>query len=370
MNDKNDSRKANRKITVSAPGRLCLFGEHQDYLGLPVVAAPMDLRARFTASPNSDGVFRVEMPDIGESIEIDPSTESACTSDRDYLRSGVNVMLKEGFRFGEGYDVTLKSNIPVGKGCASSSAIQVAWTGLLERMATEGRKLSVGDLADIAYRAEVVEFGEPGGMMDHFTSAFGGILLIKTTGNFGAVDLADELPGCFVLGDSLEGKDTTGTLARARSLAEEAFSSIRRTIKNADWHTISGAEAKRCAAGASTGAQKALAAALAGRDITRDALKLFESGSLMPETLGALMTEHHEYLSRYLGVSTEKIDAMALAALEAGAFGAKINGSGGGGCMFAYTDEERADAVAAAIESASGRAVRIALCGGIEEETQ
>jgi galactokinase len=26
-------------MIVSTPGRLCLFGEHQDYLGLPVIAA-------------------------------------------------------------------------------------------------------------------------------------------------------------------------------------------------------------------------------------------------------------------------------------------------------------------------------------------
>ncbi|MCH1575403.1 MAG: galactokinase family protein, partial [Flavobacteriales bacterium] len=26
----------------SAPGRLCLFGEHQDYLGLPVIAMAMN----------------------------------------------------------------------------------------------------------------------------------------------------------------------------------------------------------------------------------------------------------------------------------------------------------------------------------------
>ena len=30
-------------IRVTAPGRICLFGEHQDFLGLPVIACAIDL---------------------------------------------------------------------------------------------------------------------------------------------------------------------------------------------------------------------------------------------------------------------------------------------------------------------------------------
>ncbi len=30
-------------IRVTAPGRICLFGEHQDFLGLPIIACAIDL---------------------------------------------------------------------------------------------------------------------------------------------------------------------------------------------------------------------------------------------------------------------------------------------------------------------------------------
>ena len=46
---------------------------------------------------------------------------------------------------------------------------------------------------------------------------------------------------------------------------------------------------------------------------------------------------------------------MLAAAMETGAVGGKINGSGGGGCMFVYAPE-RTDRVADAIESAGGKA--------------
>ena len=52
---------------------------------------------------------------------------------------------------------------------------------------------------------------------------------------------------------------------------------------------------------------------------------------------------------------TKKIERMLEAAISAGAFGGKINGSGGGGCMFAYAPENP-KAVASAIESAGGKA--------------
>ena len=46
---------------------------------------------------------------------------------------------------------------------------------------------------------------------------------------------------------------------------------------------------------------------------------------------------------------------MLEAAISAGAIGGKINGSGGGGCMFAYAPEDP-KAVASAIESVGGKA--------------
>jgi galactokinase len=55
-----------------------------------------------------------------------------------------------------------------------------------------------------------------------------------------------------------------------------------------------------------------------------------------------------------LDVSTIKIDNMLDAALDAGALGGKITGSGGGGCMFAYAPNNP-EIVAEAIEKTGGR---------------
>ncbi|NJD22475.1 MAG: GHMP kinase, partial [Melioribacter sp.] len=56
--------------------------------------------------------------------------------------------------------------------------------------------------------------------------------------------------------------------------------------------------------------------------------------------IGELLNQHQNILRDVLRISTKKIDKMIDAALNAGAYGAKINGSGGGGCMFAYAPEK------------------------------
>ena len=48
---------------------------------------------------------------------------------------------------------------------------------------------------------------------------------------------------------------------------------------------------------------------------------------------------HLAGVARRVGETPGCSEAMIAAALDAGAFGAKINGSGGGGCMFAYAPD-------------------------------
>jgi galactokinase len=58
---------------------------------------------------------------------------------------------------------------------------------------------------------------------------------------------------------------------------------------------------------------------------------------------------------------------MLEAAKKSGALGGKINGSGGGGCMFAYAPENPAE-VAKAIENAGGKAYIIQIDEGLKIE--
>ena len=58
-----------------------------------------------------------------------------------------------------------------------------------------------------------------------------------------------------------------------------------------------------------------------------------------------------------MGVSCPELETLNRAALAAGALGAKLSGSGGGGIMLALTSPETKAAVAVAIAQAGGEAL-------------
>lgn len=78
--------------------------------------------------------------------------------------------------------------------------------------------------------------------------------------------------------------------------------------------------------------------------------------------VGTLMDENQALLEQ-LGVSCPEIERLTAAARAAGALGAKLSGSGGGGIIIALATQETQHAVAGAVEAAGGRAI-MAQAGG------
>jgi mevalonate kinase len=83
-------------------------------------------------------------------------------------------------------------------------------------------------------------------------------------------------------------------------------------------------------------------------------MPLIERGDY--RSVGELMNVDHGLLDA-IGVGSTKLSRLVYAARDAGAYGAKITGAGGGGCIVALTSDAAADAVASAINDAGGRAI-------------
>ncbi len=350
-------------MTISTPGRICLFGEHQDYLGLPVIAAAISCRIQISARRTTDTEVRLNLPDIGgEEWFSLASLPLPYMTKRDYFRSSVNVLHRAGFRFSGGIAGELTGTIPINAGTSSSSALIVTWLNVLSRLAENPQLLTPEQLADFAFQAEVAEFGDPGGKMDHYATSVGQVIRLDTQPVLAVTRLQPEL-GAFVLGNSREPKDTIGILRRVKVGMLDIVARIQAVEPEFSLHTVHPDELPAFGALLSADEQVLLAGNVANRDILRLADTLLRRKVIDHQELGQLLTEHHRYLRDAQRISTPKIDRMLDAALAAGALGGKINGSGGGGCMFAYAPND-SDRVARAIEQTGGEAVVIHITEG------
>lgn len=341
------------ELTISTPGRVCLFGEHQDYLSLPVIPCAISLRVRLSGRRRPDLHVDLNLPDIGSREIFALNESSAYLHDRDYYRSVYNVLRRRGCSFAGGFDCLVKSSIPVNAGTSSSSALVVSWAHFLARMSDQRLVPSAAELARWAYEAEVLEFGEPGGMMDQYSTAYGGIVAIDFAPEVRVERLGAPL-GTMVLGDSGEPKETKAILSRVK---DQVIAMTRRLAAEDRGFSLSSAteeDLRRLDGGISREQRSLLSGTLRNRDITVEARELLRRTPLDHRRLGALLTEHQAVLRDSLRISTPKIDGMLDAALDAGAFGGKINGSGGGGCMFAYAPEAP-ERIAEAVTRAGGK---------------
>jgi galactokinase len=345
--------KSNNNLMVSTPGRVCLFGEHQDYLQLPIIASAISLRVTIEGTKRSDNVVNIQLPDINDEEIFSLEFPVKYDKERDYFKSTLNVLSRKGYTFSKGFDCVVKGKIPINAGTSSSSALIITWVNFLAQMSDQARTLDAEEIAYLAYEAEVLEFAEPGGMMDQYSTSVGGIIFLESYPAVRVEKINANL-GEFVLGDSHEPKDTKFILARVKNQIQNVSKELQKKHPEFSLQTIQAAEIDRYAKELNAEQMELLKGTLINRDITRKAKAVLLRSGNNDEEIGRLLTEHHAILRDVLKISTPKIDRMIDAALSAGAYGAKINGSGGGGCMFAYAPKN-SGAVQEAIEKEGGK---------------
>lgn len=355
-----------KNVKVSTPGRICLFGEHQDYLGLPVIAAAISRRVNIEGGKLSDSKAMIHLPDIHRSMNFDIFPEMPYQSKRDYFRSALNILQREGYTFLNGIECTVQGNIPINSGTSSSSALLANWIHFLSLIADIPKPLSPEEIAEIAYRAEVVEFNEAGGMMDHYSTACGNVIYLQSVPKIKVENLKPKL-GTFVLGDSQEPKDTVGLLKRVKGGVLIAIDKIKKEFPDFLLSVATFDDLDTFKSLLTFEEQELISGNIDNHRILNKALFLLKSESFNDEDLGELLNQHQFNLRENLKISTPKIDRMIKASLDAGALGGKINGSGGGGCMFVYAPENP-EKVAQAIENQGGKAYIISVDEGTRIE--
>jgi galactokinase len=355
-----------KEISVSAPGRICLFGEHQDYFGLPIIAAAINLRIFIQGTPRNDLEIKILLPDLGEEEEFSLEGDLAYRKERDYLRSAINVLKRKGIRFEFGWDCRLHGTIPINAGTSSSSALVVAWNKFLLEAVENKTFNNPEEIAELGFLTEVAEFREPGGKMDHYASAVGGIVNVSFENELKVNRLNNPLK-TFVLADSLQKKDTTGMLGYIKGHVLDGIQAIQKNFNEFSLNSPLGDREHEELKKLPPDNRRLLQGTMMTRDITKQGTDLFNKDDFNHTKFGELLTQQHQVLRDYLQTSTPKIDTMLDAAMNTGALGGKLNGSGGGGCMFVYAPE-RTEQIADAIKAIGAKVHIIHVDEGVRKE--
>ena len=342
------------QVISKAPGRVCLFGDHQDYLGLPIIACAINRFVEIHGMANDSEEILIEMPDMKTSRSFHINDPFDHLKNGDHIASVVRVVRRYGCFLDKGYTITIKGDVPINAGLSSSSAVVVAWVSFL--LKTFGCSSVITDelIAEIAYQSEVIEHNAPGGKMDQYSIALGGIIFLQTNHKNGITKIDSLLKG-LIVGESGIPKNTMGLLGDLKRKALTSIKTVQAYDSNFNLHSAMLEDIDNYSDILSEELQPFFYASIKNHIITQEALIALNEGILNYKRIGALMNEHHSVLKNILKITTPKIDKMIDAALNAGAYGAKIVGSGGGGSICAIASEENKQRVIDSILTAGAK---------------
>lgn len=353
------------RIVVKAPGRTCLFGDHQDYLGLPVIACAIDRYMMLTGELNNSQQLVVNMPDVGHKRSFKIGKDNGNPEQGDFLLTALKVLEKYNCIPDRGYDIEITSNIAINAGTSSSSALLLAWTQFLIAAFGCNQTVTRELLSQLAYEAEVTFHGNPGGKMDQYSIGMGNIIYLETGDTLSYEMFQQPLSGLIVAESGIP-KQTTGVLGELEKFARMAMAEVE--LKHPDFELSEATEEKlpEYLKYVSEDLKIYLSAAIINHSITQQALQEFRKPVLDSDRIGELMNRHHHILKDYLQLTVPKIDNMVDAALAAGALGAKIVGSGRGGSIVVLAkDGDQEKVVQALMEGGAENAYAVSVDQGV-----
>ena len=331
------------EIISKAPARVCLFGDHQDYLNLPVIACAIDRFIEIKANRNNSDFLKIYKTDLNEIEKININDPLENIENEDYLKLALKVLKRYNCKPKFGYDIYISGDIPINAGLSSSSALTVAWIQFLILAYEIDIPVSKLVLSKLAYETEVIEQGSSGGKMDQYTISHGKTIFLDTSND--KIKIFSKPVNYLIIGVSGESKDTLGMLSSLKSKTWEAINKVKSKVLDFDPKNIDLKKINMYLKILDEKLQPYLEAAIINYKITQKAKKEFLKNKIENQIIGKLMSEHHKLLKNNLKITTPNIDLMIDISLKSGAFGAKIIGSGGGGCIAVLSDKKNVNQI-------------------------
>ena len=282
------------KSIASAPGKVILFGEHFVVYGVKAILCSINKRVTVTAEKTSERKISINSK-IGK-LELEP----------DKPISEINSPLKPFYYLANkavenkdtGIHIQIDSEIPLGAGLGSSSACCVAGAAAIFKLF---RDISKEEILELAIEAERTIFENTSGA-DCTVCTYGGIMEYDKNKGFKKIEHEPNFQ-LVIINSNME-HSTQSMVSKVKEFENK---------NKEEFSKLSNLESK----------------------LVEDVLKLVKENKI--QEIGQKMNQNQEYLEK-IGISNNELIKMIKTGQES-SFGAKITGSGGGGCIFALTNE-------------------------------
>ncbi|MCT4700327.1 galactokinase [Enterobacteriaceae bacterium H20N1] len=336
-------------LTIQAPGRVNLIGEHTDYNDGFVLPCAIDYQTVISCAKRDDRVVRVIAADYdnqSDQFSLDKPILNHDTQQwSNYVRGVVKHLQNRDKNFG-GADLVISGDVPQGAGLSSSASLEVAVGKVFQQL--YHLPLDGAQLALNGQEAENQFVGCNCGIMDQLISALGKkdhALLID----------------CRSLG--------TKAVSMPKGVAVVIINSnFKRTLVGSEYNT----RRQQCETGARFFTQKALrdvelekfnavaheldpVVAKRVRHVLTENIRTVEAADALAKgdllRMGQLMAESHASMRDDFEITVPQIDTLVEIVKETigDKGGVRMTGGGFGGCIVALIPEELVPAVEKAV---------------------
>lgn len=313
----------------ASAGRINLIGEHTDYNGGYVFPGAIDKVIMSEMRENGTEKVRVYSIDIDETAEFGLNEEDAPSQQwARYIFGVCRETIKRGGVV-KGFDAVFAGNVPLGAGLSSSAALESCFAFAINDM-FNGNTISKFDLAKIGQSTEHNYCGVNCGIMDQFASVFGKkdhlIRLDCRSLEFEYFPIKLEDSKLVLVDSRVKHELVDSPYNKRRQSCENVAKRLGvETLRDADMDMLNGIKSD-------ISAEDYFRAkfVLEEKERVLGVCDALERGDL--KTVGRLMYETHEGLSKDYEVSCEELDYLNDIAKECGVTGSRIMGGGFGGC--------------------------------------
>jgi len=321
-------------IYARAPGRINIIGEHTDYNNGLVLPAAINKYMYLVCVPNDQRKILVHALDMKETISLD--VDNLKKTDYEWANFLTGILLefkKKGVEL-HGFDCALTSEVPIGAGMSSSSALECAF--LIALNALYKTKLDNWELINMSKSSNHSFLGIKGGIMDQFASLFGKkeklMLLDCDTYDHEYVTIPDSPYSWLLINSCVKHNHlSSGYNDRVEECAQ-ALADIRKQLPQKK-HLSEITDAKELSSISFMSPRIARRAEFVVEENARVRAMITALSKGDFQVCGELLYDSHEGLSSKYQVSCEELDYLVECLLENNnVLGSRMMGGGFGGC--------------------------------------